>query len=87
VARAQARRSLASPGPQAFVAEQAALLDVDAAILVERAPRLRQAVAAVVQRATAGRAAAPDVFAQVEVTAQGLQELAALALAPGEARR
>jgi hypothetical protein len=87
VARAQARRSLASPGPQAFVAEQAALLDVDAAILVERAPRLRQAVAAVVQRATAGRAAATDVFAQVEVTAQGLQELAALALAPGEARR
>jgi hypothetical protein len=85
--RAQARRSLAAPGPQAFVAEQAALLDVDAAILVERAPRLRQSVAAVVQRAAAGRATAPDVFAQIEVTAQGLQELAALALAPGEAGR
>lgn len=87
VARAEARRALAVPGPQAFVAEQAALLEVDAAIVSERAPRVRSAVAAVVQRASAERASSPDVFAQVEANARALQELAALSLAPGEVQR
>jgi hypothetical protein len=87
VARADARRALASPGPQAFVAEQAALLDVDAALVAERAPRVRSAVGAIVQRAAAERASAPDVFAQVESNARALQELAALSLAPGEVQR
>ena len=87
VARADARRALASPGPQAFVAEQAALLDVDAALVAERAPRVRSAVGAIVQRAAAERASAPDVFAQVDANARAMQELAALSLAPGEVQR
>lgn len=87
LARAEARRALAAPGPQAFVAEQAAMLEVDAAIVAERAPRVRSAAAAVVQRASAERASSPDVFAQVEANARALQELAALSLAPGEVRR
>ncbi len=87
VARAEARRALAAPGPQAFVAEQAALLEVDAAVVAERAPRVRSAAAAVVQRASAARASSPDVFAQVEANARALQELAALSLDPGEVQR
>jgi hypothetical protein len=48
---------------------------------------VRSAVGAIVQRAAAERASAPDVFAQVEANARAMQELAALSLAPGEVQR
>ncbi|MFO0962465.1 MAG: hypothetical protein U0625_06100 [Phycisphaerales bacterium] len=78
--RAQARRRLAQPGPQRFVAESTSLLDLEGTLLAERSPRRRAEVDACLQRASAARARAGDVYAQVEANARALLELARLGI-------
>ena len=77
--RAEARRRMAQGMPQRLAAEQAYLLELDAAILVEQLPRRRSDIQAVLQNAAAARAKAQDVQAQIQANAQAMAELAAMA--------
>ena len=81
--RLRLRRALAVPGPQAMVAEQVALVELDAAILSERHPRLVERAATIVREAASSRAAAADAFDQVVANARAQLALARLALDPG----
>lgn len=82
--RAGARRRLAAPGPQRAVAELASILELDAALVAERAPRMRATVDAIVRRAAVERAAAVDVVAQVESASRALLEVTLAGVAPGQ---
>lgn len=81
-ARADGRRRMAMPGPQRAVAELVSILEIDAAVVAERAPRLRPAVDAVVRRSAAERAAAADAFAQLESASRALLDVAVAGIAP-----
>jgi hypothetical protein len=80
--RLRLRRALASPGPQAMVAEQVALLELDAAILAERHPRLQGRTASIVRDAASARARAADAIDQVVINALAQLALARVALDP-----
>ena len=81
--RLRLRRALAVPGPQAMVAEQVALVELDAAMLSERHPRLVERAATIVREAASSRAAAADALDQVVANARAQLALARLALDPG----
>ena len=80
--RAEERRRLAAPGPQAAVAELVGLLEIDAAVIDERLPRRRASVERIKVQCASERSAAPDVYAQLDCTARALLELAVLGIAP-----
>ena len=80
--RAEERRRLAAPGPQAAVAELVGLLEIDAAVIDERLPRRRAAVERIKVQCASERSAAPDVYAQLDCTARALLEMAILGIAP-----
>ena len=80
--RAEERRRLAAPGPQAAVAELVGLLEIDAAVIDERLPRRRVAVERIKVQCSSERSAAPDVYAQLDCTSRALLELAVLGIAP-----
>lgn len=81
-ARADGRRRMAMPGPQRAVAELVSILEIDAAVVAERAPRLRPVVDGVVRRSAAERAAAADAFAQLESASRALLDVAVAGIAP-----
>ena len=60
----------------------ASLLELDAALLAERAPRRRAAAESIVARASADRSVAPDAFAQLQATCRALLQLALESVAP-----
>jgi hypothetical protein len=74
-AQADARRRLALPGPQAAVAEAVGLLEVEAAVDVERRPRGRAATEAVSREAAEARRSATDAVAQLDATVRALLRL------------
>jgi hypothetical protein len=80
--RAEERRRLAAPGPQATAAELVGLLEIDAAVIDERLPRRRAAVERIKVQCASERSAAPDVYAQIDCTSRALLELAVLGIAP-----
>jgi hypothetical protein len=64
------------------VAELVSILEIDAAVVAERAPRLRPVVDGVVRRSAAERAAAADAFAQLESASRALLDVAVAGIAP-----
>jgi hypothetical protein len=81
-ARASWRRRIAQPGPQAWVAESASLVELEALLLAERLPRRRADVESIVRRASQARGASVDVFAQADANARALLDLARIAVDP-----
>ena len=73
--QAGGRRRLAGQGPRLAVAELVGVLEVEAALAVDRRPRSRASTESVLREASEGRRAAPDAVAQLECTARAILRL------------